>query len=115
MFCRRCGRQVPNGAKECIYCRSKDLTPFAPYSGGNDGYSGNQYQGESKSTVGVLMSLFLGLIGLCIGLLMYPANSYERQTFLKGWTKCFVICLLVIVIPLILLVSCATCASLASL
>ena len=32
------------------------------------------------------MSIFLGLIGLVIGLLIY-VDGYERSTFISGWLK----------------------------
>ena len=40
---------------------------------------------ESKAGIGVVMGLFLGLIGLIIGICIYKEGSYERQTFLKGF------------------------------
>ena len=45
--------------------------------------------------MGVLFALFLGVIGLLIGMCMYPQNSYERITFVSGWIKTFVICIAV--------------------
>lgn len=48
-------------------------------------------QGESKAGVGVICGLFLGLIGLIIGLLLYKDGSYERQTFIKAWVITFVV------------------------
>lgn len=44
-------------------------------------------RGESKTVIGVLMFLFMNLWGLVIGLLLYPAYTYERETFLKGWIR----------------------------
>ena len=49
-----------------------------------------QPQQSSKKGVGVLCGLFLGLIGLIICLLLYKEDSYERKTFMKGWTIGFV-------------------------
>lgn len=50
-----------------------------------------QVKGESKTAIGVLCGLFLGIIGLIIGLLLYKDGSFERQTFIKGWVASFVI------------------------
>lgn len=54
-----------------------------------------QMQGESKTAIGVLCGLFLGLIGLIIGLLLYKEGTYERQTFMKAWIISFVSCIIV--------------------
>ena len=50
----------------------------------------NHYN-ESKTSVGVLSALFLGVIGLFIGLLMYPTKSNSRSTFLTGWGATIII------------------------
>ncbi len=50
---------------------------------------------QSKKDVGVLCGLFLGLIGLIIGLLLYKDGTYERPTFIKGWTTAFVAALII--------------------
>lgn len=47
----------------------------------------NQYN-ESKTGVGVLLG-FLSLAGLIVGLLLYPAGTYSRQTFIKSWAWTF--------------------------
>jgi hypothetical protein len=58
--------------------------------------------GKSKKLVGFILGLFLGLLGLIIGALMYPSGSYERSTFVKGWIACLVLEILVIVALIIL-------------
>lgn len=47
-----------------------------------------QPQGESKTALGVVCALFIGLWGLLIGFCCYKEGTYERQTFFKGywWT-----------------------------
>lgn len=57
---------------------------------------------KNKKTVGVLLGLFLGLLGLLIGICFYPYNSEERKTFMSGWLIGFVISLLIGVIFIIL-------------
>ncbi len=54
-----------------------------------------ELQGESKTAIGVLCGLFLGLIGLVIGLLLYKEGTYERKTFMKAWIISFVSCIAV--------------------
>ena len=46
---------------------------------------------QEKTGVGVLLSLFLSLLGLIIGLLLYPAGTVSRKSFLRGWTITFAI------------------------
>ena len=80
MFCKNCGKEVSDNAVVCIHCgASIDKTPTKTLSG------------ESKTGLGALLGVFLGLIGLIIGLCMYPADSIERQTFMTGWGIAFAI------------------------
>ena len=59
---------------------------------------------NSKTGLGVVLCLFLGLLGLIIGVCMYPSGSYERQTFVKGWLTTLVVeIVLVIVIFVVIL------------
>ena len=46
-----------------------------------------------KMGIGML-SIFI-VIGLIIGVCVFPTGSYERETFMKGWTKGFVITLII--------------------
>lgn len=64
---------------------------YLNYNNGNNNYESQ----ESKTVMGVLFALFLGAIGLLIGMCMYPQNSYERKTFVSGWVTTFVICIAV--------------------
>ena len=70
-------------------------------------------EGQNKRDIGVIMALFLGLIGLIIGLLLYPAGSYERATFLNGWIKTYVICLIIVIVLVVGIVGCASCMAFA--
>ena len=80
MYCKYCGKEINDDADVCIHCgRSTGVQ--------NTQYTQNQSQpiGEPKTGIGILLGLFLGIIGLIIGLLLYPANTLQRSTFLKGW------------------------------
>ena len=59
-------------------------------------------------TVGILMSIFLGIIGLVIGLLLYQDGN-ERSTFISGWLKGLWISI-GIAVALVLITSCSTCS-----
>ena len=85
MFCKNCGKEINDNAAICIHCG------VAVAKEKSD-------EGESKTGIGVLMGLFLGLIGLIIGLCMYKAETVERKTFMKGWGITFGICAVLTVI-----------------
>ena len=75
MYCNKCGREIEDDAVMCKYCCNfitKQQTTTA-------------YYGESKTVIGVVLALFLSLLGLIIGLCLYPYMSYERETFMRGW------------------------------
>lgn len=99
MFCKRCGKYNTNSEPVCRYCGG-ELTEHQTKNIEESSY-------EDKTVVGVLMALFLGVLGLLIGLLLYPAHTWERESFLSGWLKCFVV---TIIIGLVLLFS-FTCAA----
>lgn len=50
-------------------------------------------QSMVNSSLGVLLGMFLGVIGLIIGMCMYESDSVERKTFTKGWVIGFIITL----------------------
>lgn len=88
MYCKNCGKEIDDNAYVCIHCGVRvDNKPVQTAT-----------EGDSKTGLGVVMALFLGLIGLIIGLCMYKSDSYERQTFVKGWGITFAICTVVAII-----------------
>lgn len=97
MICSKCGKEIDNNATVCPYCldvKRKGIKA-GPINQGTENiptqhYVPQQTAGESKTVVGVLMALFLGLIGLIIGLLLYPSYTVERDTFIKGWVSTFI-------------------------
>ena len=112
MFCKKCGKYNPSYNKVCMYCGG-ELEEKEPEK--KEGFYNNpawqqpQQQGQSKRDIGVILALFLGIIGLIIGLLLYESGSYERETFISGWVKCFVICIIISVV-LSCFAFCGTCA-----
>ena len=90
MYCRNCGEKLNDSDIFCSKCgakaeeirTNKDI-PQAP----NPTANGNTSQAivESKSGMGVLFALFLGIIGLIIGVLIYPYGTQARRTFVKGF------------------------------
>ena len=105
MFCRNCGKYNPDSEVKCKYCGCP-LSKDEYYRKNQSGH----YYAEDKTVVGVLLSIFLGLIGLVIGLLMY--DGYSRETFLKGWLKAFLWCLVIGIVLAVVLVGCVASSGL---
>lgn len=89
MYCKYCGKEINDDADICIHCGR---------STGRQSVQESYEVDEPKTGIGILLGLFLGLIGLVIGLLLYPSNTVRRATFIKGWVGAFVISIIVAVI-----------------
>jgi uncharacterized membrane protein YvbJ len=90
MFCKNCGREVDDNTQFCPNCGAQvnaiDAQPVNTNS-----QSTNPAHEKNKSTAGVLLALFLGLIGLIIGLCLYPDGTVARKTFIKAWVITYVV------------------------
>ena len=87
MYCRKCGKEIDDEAVVCIGCGcAVEETKV------------NKEDNEPKTGMGVLMGLFLGIIGLIIGLCLYKPDTIARKTFMKAWGITFGICAAVSVI-----------------
>ena len=96
MFCRNCGKEISDKAAICIHCGCKSVIELEP---------------ESKKGLGVICGIFLGLIGLLIGICAYREGSLERTTFMGGWLPSFIITASCsILLPIIILISAGSCA-----
>lgn len=83
MICKKCNSSINDNAKFCPVCGNKieihneqQQTNIATIE-------------KSKTFSGVILALFLGFIGLLIGIGLYDEGSYERKTFMKGWSTTF--------------------------
>lgn len=79
MYCNHCGKEVDNKAVVCIHCGcslEKEMKT-------------RPEDKEAKTGIGVVCGLFLGLIGLIIGVLCYKEGTIARKTFMKGWGIAF--------------------------
>ena len=85
MYCPKCGNEVNDDAEVCVHCGCS-LTKTKP-----------EYK-ESKTGLGVVMALFLGIIGLIIGIMLYPSGTIARKTFIKAWCITYTIALIMIFI-----------------
>lgn len=86
MYCKNCGKEVDDNAIACPHC------------GCAVSRASRSSYGEPKTGLGALLGVFLGIIGLVIGLCLYPADTIERKTFLKGWAIAFVITIVLVII-----------------
>ena len=111
MYCSNCGKYNVDGVKECKYCGCGVLTKkptklpeeekFVPFNYSNKKTTKSKtyyYLGSSKTGLGFLAGIFLGFMGLVIGLLYYPYESIERDTFVSGWLVAFWISVIIAVI-----------------
>jgi uncharacterized membrane protein YvbJ len=94
MFCQNCGNEVDKHATGCPKCGAKVAESAAK---SNDELAVSA-KPESKSLVGILLAIFLGLIGLIIGVCIYPKGTIARKTFLKAWLLTYIIVLEVYII-----------------
>ena len=88
--CEECNKTNPSYAQRCTYCGGRLVEKIKESNAPLNRQSGNSKQGESKTSIGVILCLLFNMLGLIIGLLMYPSGSYERETMISGWIKCFV-------------------------
>lgn len=102
MYCKRCGKYNPDKETKCKYCGGK-LTNDESYRCGKGNESDN-------FLIGVLLSLFLGVIGLIIGICLYR-DGYARESFINGWVKCF-LCQIVIALIIGVICGIVVCAGL---
>ena len=87
MYCKKCGKEIDNDAVICTSCGcAVDKESIK--------------NGTKKTGVGVLFALFLGILALIISLLLYPANTVERDSFLKGWLWTVIIAIIIIIISI---------------
>lgn len=95
MYCRNCGKEVDEKAVICIHCGCAIWENQQP--------NANPEINTPKTTMGVLFGLFLGLIGLVIGICLYPEGTVARKTFMKGWLTAFLIEIGVLVLLYVLI------------
>ena len=65
----------------------------------------NSKYNESKTGIGVLCGLFLGILGLIIGVCLYPAGTVARQSFMKAWLWTFFTAIVVVIIYAVIVYS----------
>jgi len=90
-YCDFCGKEMETET-ECQNCKKKK----------NSQCRYGEYDPiESKVWIGVLSCVCLSLLGLLLGLLLYPYKTYSRRTFIRGWLYTFIVELSICIIILI--------------
>lgn len=127
MFCPKCAEKIDNNSKFCPYCGFKitktcknDTKNFVyckdcgQKNDVNENFctncmnrlNKNEHESEysaPRNGVGFALGLFFGLIGLIIGLCLYPFGSISRKTFINSWSMGFFVWLC---ISIIIVLSC---------
>ena len=89
MICPKCGKEVADDAAFCASCGVSLKEQHSTSSASREvRYVSPAHKSEyddSKEGLGVVMALFLGLIGLIIGVCLYPSGTNARKTFMHGW------------------------------
>jgi hypothetical protein len=83
MYCINCGKEIGNLTEVCPYCGFCERANLSNQESLN--------KKKSKTAMGVLMAIVLGIWGIIVGLLAYNKDDYERETFIKGWAFTLVI------------------------
>ena len=102
MFCRKCGAELNDEAVVCVKCGcSTEEKPAQPIQ------QVHTEVDEPKTGIGILMGLFMGIIGLIIGLCLFREGTVARKTFIKAWGITFGICIAVVVLFYVIIFSAA--------
>ncbi len=97
--CLKCDKFFQNNVDFCSNCNS-ELVVYKKTSRG--GRSKDYYRViHSKSGMGVLFCFLFGIPGI-FGLFMYPSDSYERQSFIKGWRNTLIVTVILLIVMLII-------------
>ena len=97
MYCKNCGQQIPDDAQFCSSCgystgsRPNNNEQNTQPQQTTNTNTQNKEHNEPKTALGVIFSLFLGLIGLLIGILLYPEGTVARNTFIKAWLITYIV------------------------
>lgn len=127
MICPKCGKENQPDASFCMKCGEKLSHEQNPYiycpscgqkNNADENFctkcmerlkSTNQPANyiEPKNALGFCMGLFFGIIGLIIGICIYPFGSVSRKTFVSSWGFGFFvwICLTISIVGIVFISS----------
>ena len=98
MFCNKCGKEVDDNAIFCGNCGNNLKENGEQFNNNSHQNIINEQYNTSKAGIGVAMCLFLGLVGLIIGICIYPSNTVARQTFMTGFWNTVLISIILVVV-----------------
>ncbi len=93
MFCKRCGKQIPDGSTTCPQCGTYLASTISAYRG----------ESNTIALIGFIFSFFIPLVGLICSIIGYKKSNYtydRRELAIAG----IVISVLSIVLTIILLI-----------
>lgn len=96
MYCAKCGTKIPN--EESIVCINCGCSLE------KNNIKKIEEPDESKTGIGVLLGLFLGVVGLLIGICLYKEGTIARKTFVKSWLITYLSLIAAIVLVYILFI-----------
>ena len=130
MICNNCGRYNPDTKKECPYCgnsleknevsgswicahcgakNTKEAQACVECAKPKEDLDTKIAKGNtSKWNLGFWLGIVLNVIALLIGLLVFKKDTYERESFVRGWVKA-IIMIAVIGVIVGVIVSCNIC------
>ena len=94
LFCAHCGKSTDNNQSNNQNAPPPNYNQGQPYYGNQPYYNPtpvNPEHQQSKTGMGVLFALLLGVIGLVVGICLYPEGTYARKTFIKSWVITYAI------------------------
>ena len=117
MYCIKCGSELPEEAKFCPNCgakvgstsiNEKKMSDKDSFIYKDSVVSEKSSNNEEKNAVGAWLGI-LSIIGLLIGLCMYPPKTIARRSFLRSWSISFfivttVLCMVTLAVCIVLLV-----------
>lgn len=127
MYCKNCGKEIGDNVNFCPFCgasqidKSNNTTDYDPFNEKKEydpfdepkNYEQSpkpqppikdliSNYNDSKFWAGFLMGFFFNLIGLVVGMLIYPRDTIARKSFIKGWWWSFGIYIAFIVLYLLI-------------
>ena len=101
MNCKYCGAQIQAGSKKCPHCGAAVEAQPGTTNSIFSGPSQKNFVDGPQTALGFVIGLFLGLIGIIFGFVLYPQGSVARKTFFKGF---IIACVISTLIPIIFFV-----------
>lgn len=97
MYCKRCGKYVPEGKKVCPFCGESDLSIFAPM---------DKSSNDCTSLGYAILSFFLPLVGLTLYIVWKEFYPMRASSCAKGVIASILATVIVAMFATLITVSC---------